>query len=149
MAALLWALLGVAAGAGVAIQGPINARLAANLGAPMVAALISFVAGGVLLAIIATATTASSNASIAWRAPPAWLFLVGGCFGATYVTAAIFLTPRIGAGALSALAIAGQLIAGLILDRIGFLGIPMHALTPGRIAGAVLLVIGTVMVRFL
>ncbi len=148
MASLFWALFGIAAGAGIAVQGPINARLAALLGAPTVAALASFVSGTAIIGTIAVVTLALTSESVAWRAPPMWLYLVGGCFGAAYVTAAIFITPRIGAGAMSALAIGGQLIAGLILDRLGFLGIPEHGFTPGRLAGAALLILGTLLVRF-
>ncbi len=59
------------------------------------------------------------------------------------------LTPQIGAAAVMGLAVTGQLLAGLVVDKIGFLGAPMHEITLGRIAGAALLVAGAVMIRLL
>ena len=43
--------------------------------------------------------------------------------------------------------VAGQLLGGLLLDRIGFLGMAVREISLGRIAGAVLLVAGALLVR--
>jgi transporter family-2 protein len=82
-----------------------------------------------------------------WRAPASWLYFAGGCLGSVYVTAAILLTPRIGAAAVMAFSVAGQLTAGLIIDRIGFMGVAVRELSAGRIVGALLLCAGVVMIR--
>jgi transporter family-2 protein len=47
------------------------------------------------------------------------------------------------------LAVTGQLLAGLVVDKAGLLGAPMHEITLGRMAGAGLLVAGVVMIRLL
>jgi transporter family-2 protein len=147
VASLLWALLGVVAGACIAIQSPINAELARGLGFPVAAAAISFLAGALVLGFITAAGIQVGNVSLNWRGAPIWMFAAGGCLGAVYVTSAVLLTPRIGAAAVMALAVAGQLLAGLMLDRIGYLGMAVRELTLGRVAGAVLLVAGALMVR--
>ena len=149
MASLFWALLGIAAGACIAVQGPINAQLARGLGFPVAAAAASFLAGAVLLVAITAVGALASGVSLNWRAPPAWTFIAGGFLGTVYVTAAVFLVPRLGAAAVMALAVAGQLLAGLLLDRIGFMGMAVRELSLGRVAGAVLLVLAVVMIRFL
>jgi transporter family-2 protein len=59
------------------------------------------------------------------------------------------LIPRLGAAALMAFLVAGQLIAGMVIDRIGLLGVAVREISVGRIAGALLLVAGAVMVRYL
>ena len=64
------------------------------------------------------------------------------------MTTAIFLTPRIGAAAVMAFAVSGQLLAGILLDRIGFLGMAVREISVGRIAGDMLLVVGALMIRF-
>jgi transporter family-2 protein len=147
VANLLWALLGVAAGACIAVQGPINAQLARGLGLPIAAAAISFLSGAVVLSVLSAALSQAQHVSIDWRAPPVWTFVAGGVLGTVYVTAAVLLVPRIGAAALMAFAVAGQLLAGILLDRIGFLGMVVRELSVGRIAGAVLLVAGVILVR--
>jgi transporter family-2 protein len=146
---LLWPLLGVLAGAFVAVQAPINADLARGLGSTIAAATISFLAGAAVLAFLTFVLTRAQGASISWRGPEPWLFVVGGCLGAVYVTTTILLIPRLGAAALMAFLITGQLIAGMAIDRLGFLGVAVREISVGRIAGACLLILGAVMVRFL
>ncbi|WP_242222962.1 DMT family transporter [Shinella zoogloeoides] len=149
MAAFLWALLGIAAGACIAIQAPINAMLGRGLGMPVAAAFISFFAGALLLALVVAATTAFEGRSPDWRGPDLWLYIAGGALGTVYVTTAIYLTPRIGAAAVMAFAVSGQLLAGILLDRIGFLGMAVREISVGRVAGAGMLVAGALMIRFL
>lgn len=149
MAGVLWPLLGVLAGAFVAVQAPVNAELARGLGSTIAAAAISFFAGAVVLGILTFAFSRVQGTVIDWRVPAPWLFIVGGCLGAVYVTSNIILIPRLGAAALMAFLVAGQLIAGMVVDRIGLLGVAVREISVGRVAGALLLVTGAVMVRYL
>jgi transporter family-2 protein len=149
MTAFLWALLGIAAGACIAIQAPVNALLGRGLSMPVAAACISFLSGAVVLGIVMLATTSFEGRAPDWRGPDLWLYVAGGALGTVYVTTAIYLTPRIGAAAVMAFAVSGQLLAGILLDRIGFLGMAVREISVGRIAGALLLVAGALMIRFL
>ena len=148
MMQLLWPLLGMLAGAMFAVQAPINAALARGLGLPVAAAAVSFFVGAVALALVTAATVQAGGITLQWRAPAAWLFILGGLLGASVVTCSVILAPKIGAAALMAFLISGQLLAGLFLDRIGFLGLPVHELTLGRIAGTGLLLVGALLIRF-
>ena len=47
METIIWALLGIIAGACIATQAPINAQLGRELGMPFAAAAMSFLAGAV------------------------------------------------------------------------------------------------------
>lgn len=144
---LLWAALGVVAGAFLSIQAPINAALSRGLGLPIAAAASSFVAGAVALAFLSAAVAQAQGISIGWRVPPLWMFVAGGCLGAAFVTAIIILTPRLGAAATMGCVVSGQLLAGIVLDRIGFLGLAVREISVGRIAGAVLLLGGALLIR--
>ncbi|GMB83085.1 DMT family transporter [Shinella zoogloeoides] len=149
MTAFLWALLGIAAGACIAIQAPVNALLGRGLGMPVAAACVSFLSGAIILGIVMLATASFEGRAPDWRGPDLWLYVAGGALGTIYVTTAIYLTPRIGAAAVMAFAVSGQLLAGILLDRIGFLGMAVREISVGRIAGALLLVAGALMIRFL
>ena len=149
METLLWTLLGVIAGACIATQAPINVQLGKSLGMPFAAAAMSFLAGAIALWVISFAMAHFQGISINFTAPAPWLFVTGGLLGAVFVTSTIVLTPMIGTAAVMGLAITGQLLAGLTLDRVGFLGTAVREISVGRIAGAVLLVIGAVMIRVL
>ncbi len=145
---IAWALLGILAGMLIALQGPINAQLAHGLGMPLAAAAASFVAGSVALVVLAAIATQLQGISIAWRVPPWWMFVAGGCLGAAYVTSAIILTPRLGTAATMALIVAGQLTAGLLIDRMGWFDLAVRELSIGRVGGAVLLLAGALLIRF-
>lgn len=136
------------AGALVAIQAPVNAALARGLGMPVAAAAVSFLVGTVALVLVTGLMAQGQDAALQWRAPALWLFVLGGLLGAAFVTCNIILAPKLGAAALMAFLVAGQLLAGLVLDRIGFLGLAVREITMGRVAGALMLLAGALLIRF-
>lgn len=148
MGALVWPLLGVLAGAMFAVQAPVNAILGRAVGSPVVAAGISFFAGAIALTLVSFVLVQGQGTMLDWRAPSWWMLIVGGVLGAFVVTCNVILAPKIGAAALMACLVSGQLIAGIVLDRIGFLGLPVHEITTGRVAGALMLLAGALLVRF-
>ena len=144
---LFWSLLGILSGAFIAIQAPINSQLARGLGMPVAAAAFSFLSGAIVLGIATLLVTRTQEISLDWKAPAPWLFVAGGMLGGAYVTISTLLVPRIGAAALMAFLVAGQLLAGMVLDRVGFLGMAVREITLGRATGAVLLLAGALLVR--
>ncbi|MEI5679629.1 MULTISPECIES: DMT family transporter [unclassified Mesorhizobium] len=147
MAGVLWSLIGILAGAFIAIQAPINSELSKGLGLPVAAAAFSFLSGAIVLGIVSFAITRAQGISLDWRAPAPWLFVAGGMLGGAYVTSATILTPKLGAAALMAFLVTGQLLAGMLIDRVGFLGVAVREISVGRIAGAMLLLAGALMIR--
>lgn len=149
MAGVVWSFLGVLAGAFLALQAPANAELSRGLGLPIAAAAISFLAGAIVLAGISTVIVKAGAVTLDWRAPAPWLFIAGGCLGGAYVTIATMLVPRVGAMATMAFIVTGQLLGGMVIDRLGLLGVAVREISLGRAAGAVLLVAGALMIRML
>lgn len=147
MTGVLWPLVGILAGAFAATQAPINAELSRGLGLPVAAAAASFVSGAIILAMITAAISQVQGVPPDWRAPAPWLFVAGGVLGAAFVTGGIILIPRMGAAATMAFIVAGQLMAGMLLDRIGFMGMAVREITLGRVGGAVLLLLGALLIR--
>jgi transporter family-2 protein len=147
MMGLLWSLLGILSGAFIALQAPINAALARGLGLPVAAAAASFVAGGVVLVLIALAVCQAQGVALTWREVPPWMYVAGGFLGAAYVTSVIVLTPRLGTAATMAFIVTGQLLAGLLIDRLGAFGFVARELSLGRITGAILLIAGALLIR--
>lgn len=147
MMGVVWSLLGILSGAFIAIQAPINSQLARGLGLPVAAAAFSFLSGAIVLGVISVVVVRLQGISLDWKAPAPWLFIAGGLLGGTYVTLSTLLIPRIGAAALMAFLVAGQLLAGVALDRVGFLGMAVREISFGRVAGAALLLAGALLVR--
>ncbi|HUJ38485.1 MAG TPA: DMT family transporter [Hyphomicrobium sp.] len=147
MMGLVWSLLGVLSGAFLALQAPINAALGRGLGSPIAAAAASFLAGSVLLVGLSLVLSQMQGVSSSWRDLPPWMFVAGGILGAAFVTSVIVLTPKLGTAATMGFIVTGQLLAGLALDHLGAFGFLERDLTPGRIAGAALLMLGALLIR--
>ncbi len=139
-------LLGIGAGVSFVTQQALNAELCGYLGSATWAAFISYCGGVITMAVVLLVMrtpwlTASSVAKSSW-----WLW-IGGFFGAIYIVAAIVLLPRLGATTVVALIVAGQMLASLVFDQLGILGLVHHPVSLPRLAGAVLLIAGVVLIR--
>ena len=55
--------------------------------------------------------------------------------------------PRVGAAVTFAAVIAGQLIGALILDGLGWLDVAQVPLYPWRLLGAILLLVGVILIQ--
>jgi transporter family-2 protein len=129
------------AGALLTIQVGMNATLGRVCGDTRFAVLVSFLVGTVGMLVYFAASGGQLPARGTLAAVPLWAWF-GGCLGAFYVAAATIAGPRIGAGALLALVVFGQLCASLLVDQFGWLGFPLRPLSPTRIAGVALLLSG-------
>ena len=150
MTTLHWAgvlLLAVIAGAVVPFQSAINANLGRGLGHPLWATLASLLVSIVVLlpVIIALRVPLPSLASI--TKAPLWMW-AGGAFGVCFIALALMLLPKLGASGFIALALAGQVVASLVLDHFGLFGLVERHLTLPRLLGAVLLIAGVALIQF-
>lgn len=145
---LLFAIPALAVGAGVALQGIVNAGLAKGLGSYIIAAAISFWVGTTALTVVTVATGGVGTALASAKGLPIGWWLAGGLLGAAYVTTMAFAVPKLGIGAATAFVIAGQLTAAALFDHFGVLGIHEQPLTALRILGIAMLIGGAMLVRF-
>lgn len=136
-------ILMAATGGLIALQAPINAGLGRATGS-ITAAFISFAIGTVLLALIMIVAGQASGLSGALDIR--WYYLLGGILGAAYVFSALTAVAAIGAGAVAAATITGQLTLSVVIDRMGILGLEQQPITALRILGVVLLLAGTYLI---
>jgi transporter family-2 protein len=140
LAVALAALAGVLVG----LQAPVNSRLGRTVGSVQ-AATFSFIVGTVALALVASLFYGGLGSFGEVGKTPVWA-LVGGLLGAVYVTVAILTVRTLGVSGLTAIVIAGQLAAAVVIDRFGLLGIAKQPIGVQRIVGLVLLVVGVLLV---
>jgi len=141
LVSLLVVLLG---GIGLAAQPPTNAALGRSIGSVLLAALVSFAVGTIIL--IAVWLIADRTPLAQLREARPWMFL-GGAYGAFFVTAAAFAAPRLGLASMLTIMIAAQLVAALAIDRFGLIGLPRTPISGVRLAGVALVLVGAVLVR--
>jgi transporter family-2 protein len=139
--------LAVIAGAVVPFQSAINANLGRGLGHPLWATLASLLVSIiVLLPVIMALRLPLPNLTFITQAP-LWMW-AGGAFGVVFISLALMLLPKLGASGFIALAMAGQILAALMLDHFGLFGLAQRQLTMPRVLGALLLISGVVLIQF-
>jgi bacterial/archaeal transporter family-2 protein len=132
-----------AVGGLIALQPAVNAGLGRATG-NLAATLVSFSIGTLLLAILVTVSGKAGGLSNTFDVE--WYYLLGGVLGAAYVFTALVTVSSIGAGGVAAATITGQLVASIVLDRLGILGLQETPITPERVLGVALLLAGTYLV---
>jgi transporter family-2 protein len=131
------------AGGLIALQPPVNAGLAKATGS-LPASMISFAIGTLILVALVAVSGQAGNVSSTFEVR--WYYLLGGLLGVCYVTTVLITVSSIGAGGVAAATVTGQLTAGVLIDRLGILGLDETPITPERIVGIVLLLGGTYLV---
>jgi transporter family-2 protein len=144
---VIYAILGLATGAGIAMQAVANGRLRVALGSPIWAAVAQFLVGLAALVVLGLAMRQGPPTTGGLSRWPWWIW-TGGLFGALYVTMSIVLAQRLGTALMFATIMAGQMTLALLFDHYGWLGTTMVPLTGTRVAGAVLLVAGLLLMRW-
>lgn len=136
-------VLTAAVGGLIALQAPINSVLGKAVGTWQ-AATVSFAIGTVVL--VAIALIAGGFGELGEARHLSWYYLTGGLLGAAYVTSVLVTVRTLGAGGVTAATIAGQLTMAVVVDQLGILGVAKHPLNATRVAGVVLLGLGTFLV---
>jgi len=127
-------------GALLAVQAAANVQLSTATGSPFGASTLQLGAGATLL-LAAAAVAGSLDAFGGLDDAEPW-HLVGGLGSAVYITSGILLFPRLGAVLTVGLWISGQMLASLVLDGFGWLGVAPEPLGPAKILGGLAVVIG-------
>lgn len=138
----------VLAGGFIALQAPINSGLGRAIASPLAAASVSFAIGTAALVAITLLLSGSVGGfgGLGAARGLGWVYLTGGLLGAVYVTTALVTVRTLGAGAVTAATVTGQLATSLVIDRLGILGLESRPLSWERLAGVALLVAGTFLI---
>lgn len=111
----IWmALLPVLAGAGIAWQQATNGRLRQRVGTPLIATLVNFTGGTLLLALATVVHVAVTGAPAPFPEDP-WLY-VGGVIGVIYIAVGAVVVQHTGVLLLGLGTVVGQLVTSLVLD---------------------------------
>ncbi|WP_210014486.1 DMT family transporter [Pseudomonas palmensis] len=140
-------LVALLAGAAVPFQAGANAALGRLLGHPLWATLISL-AVSVLMVLPALLLMRAPLPQLANLGQVPWWAWLGGVAGVAYITAALILTPRLGAAGFIVCVIAGQVLSSLIIDQWGLMGLPSRPVNGLRITGVALIIVGMLVVQW-
>lgn len=135
-------LIGVLGGVAVGLQTPFAGAISQRVGGAA-SSLIIHTSGAVFSVIVLLARGGEQIGN--WRSLPWYMWLAGGLGVILYLTLSVTF-PRLGAAATIVLVILGQLLAGLVIDHFGFLGVTVRAIDGGRVLGAAALLVGAYLI---
>jgi transporter family-2 protein len=135
----------LAAGALQAWGPPMNSALKRALSNPWLSSLVSFLPIIAFLSVLVLCVPRPLPAAEGLSQMPWWAPL-GGLVGAFAVVAGLMFVSQVGAGAFAGLTITANFLMSLAIDKYGWLGMGVHELSMGRIAGAALMVSGIVLI---
>lgn len=139
-------LLVIVVGVVLPAQAGINAELRRNLGHPLLAGLVNFGGGFLILLLAALVARTGIPRWSTLSGAPWWAYLGGAC-GASLVLAGVVAAPRLGAALLIASLVMGQLVASVVIDHFGVLGYAVRPVSLARIAGIALLASGVFLIQ--
>ena len=142
----LFAPFAVLLGVVLTTQVATNTMLAKALGNDYIPAAVNMVIGLVATAVLTWSLTSEWPSREMLRAAPWYVWFAGGLMGTIYLTGNILLAPRLGAGELVGLVVAGQLIFSVLLDHFGWLGFAQHSAGVARLAGCGFMIVGVFLI---
>jgi transporter family-2 protein len=131
-------------GALLSLQSGANVQLSAAAGGPIRGSALQLALGAAVLLTLSAIVGTPGAPGLLDDAEP-W-HLVGGLGSALYITAGILLFPRLGAVVTVGLFITGQMLASLVLDATGWLGVREEALDAAALAGAAAVLAGVALI---
>lgn len=143
---LFFMFIAAAFGALAPTQAGVNMKLRDYMGDPVLAAFVSFVVGSITLLVYAFVCR-TDWPTVAEISNGPWWMWTGGLMGAFFVASAVIVAPVLGAGTMMCWMIAGQILASIFLDHYGLIGYSVREISPMRILGALLVVVGAVLVK--
>jgi transporter family-2 protein len=144
---MIWILVlaAVAVGCLMPMQAAINSRLRPVVGGPIPAAFVSITVSAFTMAAVMIASR--TPLPTPGKGGPWWVW-TGGLLGVTLVIATLGLVSRLGAAFLFALIVVGQMLASVVMDHYGLLGVDRQEVSLLRLVGVALLLAGVVLIRF-
>ena len=138
--------LALLAGISVVIQQVLNANLRAELNSAVWSGFMSYLLGLACMVLLAIMLREPIPSPGLVARIPLWAW-TGGLFGAIFIGLSIVVAHDLGAATLIALLVTGQMIAAIVLDHFGWLGLAQRPVDVSRLIGVCLLVGGVVLIR--
>ncbi|PPR79143.1 MAG: hypothetical protein CFH01_00583 [Alphaproteobacteria bacterium MarineAlpha2_Bin1] len=144
MKSSIFLVLAVLGGSLIPFQAAINSILAKNFGNPFLAALTStFISfSSLLIIILVTRQQVGFSINTNW-----WVLIGGGIIGAFVVFISLSSAPILGVSTLFAALFLGQLLASILIDHFGILGLQTRAIDLSKVLGIIFLFLGFYLVR--
>ena len=134
-------------GAIIPVQAILNAKLGRQIGGALMGSLMSFFTGFICLLILNLIINNNALIAIKVSATGPWYVWLGGLIGAVFVGYITWINQQQGVALTFALVVSGQIFISLLIDNFGLFGSAIRAITLEKIAGAVLIIAGIILIK--
>ncbi len=135
-------LLAFSAGAAIAIQASLNARLGMLLKSASLGAAIAFLFACIFTVLFVFLSTKQSLQLVEIKSVPIYLWFTGGAISAFGVGVFYFLIPRMGVGSMMSYALSGQILVAVIASHFGWFEQPVTPINIRIVAGLIAMILG-------
>ena len=146
MMIILWIIIALLAGIAQPVQGGVNASLRKEVNSPYISGAISNFVGATLMLIVGLILHKGPITIPKFQLNQWWIW-TGGVLSLVIVLATIIIPSKISYTTFFGAFIAGQLIMAALIDYFGFFGNEPIAMSPQRLIGIALLIIGVILVK--
>ena len=135
--------LPLAMGIGIAmsLQNALNTQLREYLQSPLQAALLSFLVGTIVLALLVFFQSVEKPTLNTLIQIP-WFLWLGGFLGVYAISLSIYAVPKLGFLTLTGVIIFGQISMSMLLDHFGWFGTEKTPIHWQRLLGSIVIFIG-------
>lgn len=135
--------LPLAMGIGIAmsLQNALNTQLREYLHSPLQAALLSFLVGTIVLALLVFFQSVEKPTLNTLIQIP-WFLWLGGFLGVYAISLSIYAVPKLGFLTLTGVIIFGQISMSMLLDHFGWFGTERTPIHWQRLLGSIVIFIG-------
>lgn len=141
-------LLALVAGAAIATQATMNAKLGVLLDNSLLATSIAFLVSSLLTICVLLATTRSYPQVAEIKAIPNYLWVSGGVLSAFAVALFYFLIPKMGVGSMMSYALSGQILIAVLASHFGWFELPVKPLNSLKVIGTLALISGVLLLNW-
>ncbi|MFA5496166.1 MAG: DMT family transporter [Porticoccaceae bacterium] len=140
-------LLALIAGAAIATQASMNARLGVILQSSLLGTAVAFAFSCLFTLVAAALLTTDYPSAGEVRSVPPYLWFSGGALAALGVGLFYYLIPKMGIGPMMSYALTGQLLVAITASHFGWFELPVKSFNASRALGVVALAIGIILIN--
>src|SRR5689334_10788198 len=134
-------------GAIIPVQAILNTRLGRQIGGSLMGAFMSFFTGTVALFVLNLIVSNHAMMNLKQTITGPWYIWLGGLIGAIFVGYITWVNQQQGVALTFALVVSGQVFCSLFIDHFGLLGSAVRTITLEKIIGALLIIVGIILIK--
>jgi transporter family-2 protein len=128
-------------GVAMSLQNALNTQLREYLHSPLQSALLSFLVGTIVLALLVFFQSAEKPTLTTFTQIP-WFLWLGGFLGVYAISLSIYAAPKLGFLTLTGVIIFGQIAMSMLLDHFGWFSTEKTPINWQRLLGSIVIFIG-------